>query len=234
MILGLVPARGGSKGVPGKNLRRVRGKPLVAHAVECGLRCPSLHHVMVSTDSPEIAEAARAAGADVPFIRPAELARDSSAMLPVMQHALAAAEGHYGRTVEVLVLLDPTAPLRTVEDVEGALRMLRESGGDAVVSGSRSHRSPYFNMVERSGPYVRLVREPAVQVVRRQDAPETFDLNTVVWAYTRRGLMDQGLRLPERTALYVVPEERALDLDTELDFEILDFLLARRESDTPP
>lgn len=233
LILGLIPARGGSKGVPGKNLRPVAGRPLIARAIACGLSCPSLDKVVVSTDSQAIAVVAQEHGAEVPFMRPVELASDTAAMLPVMQHAVTACEAHYGVAVAVLVLLDCTAPLRRVEDVEAALKLLAAPDCDAVVSGSPAQRSPYFNMVRPREGYVELFAPLPGGVGRRQDAPPVWDLNTVVWAYKRAALMEEAARLPQRTRLYEVPRERALDLDSELDFQMLEALLARESEERP-
>ena len=229
--LGLIPARAGSKGVPGKNIRPVNGKPLLAHAVECGLACPELAKVVVSTDSQKFADIAKEHGAEVPFLRPEHLAADQAPMLPVMQHAISACEKHYGFTVGNLVLLDPTGPLRLPEDIKAVLAMLEDDEVDCVVSGNAAHRSPYFNMVRESGGYVQLVIPPKGEVGRRQDAPPVYDLNTVVWAWKRRALMNDAARMPERTRLYLVPPERALDLDTEMDFLILETLLQKRAQD---
>ena len=227
MILGVVPARGGSKGVPGKNIRPVLGKPLIAYSIECGLRCPSIDRLIVSTDSPEIAEIAQHLGSEVPFMRPSELAGDLVPMLPVLQHSLQAAEKHYGKIVEALVLLDPTGPLRTVDDVEGCLKLFRRSHCDAVISGNTAHRSPYFNMVAQRDGYIHLVIPTAESIGRRQDSPPVYDLNTVVWVYSRKALMDEAARIPRRSLLYLVPAERSIDIDTELDFKILEFLMSQ-------
>ncbi|HEC12896.1 MAG TPA: acylneuraminate cytidylyltransferase family protein [Acidiferrobacteraceae bacterium] len=231
MILGLIPARGGSKGVPGKNTRVVAGKPLIAHAIDCGNRCPSIDSLIVSTDSQEIADVASYWGGEAPFIRPADLALDSSPMLPVMQHALKWVEEKSGNKVDLLVLLDPTAPLRKVEDVEGAIKLLRTSDACAVISGNQAHRNPYFNMVQRDGDYVRLVASCNRSIDRRQDAPDVYDLNTVVWVYSRESLLVDAKRVPEKTGLYEIPVERSVDLDTEADFLLLDLTLARMQSD---
>lgn len=228
IILGVIPARGGSKGVPGKNIRSVLGKPLIAYAIECGLKCPSLDHLIISTDSYEIASIAKKWGADVPFMRPDELARDESPMLPVLQHALTASEKYYNKSVKILVLLDPTGPLRTVDDIEACLKLLQESDCDAVVSGNMAHRSPYFNMVMLNDYYARLVFQSSEPIGRRQDSPPVYDLNTVVWAYYRKALMEEKARIPKRTLLYLIPPERAIDIDTELDFEILEFLMGKK------
>lgn len=228
IILGVIPARGGSKGVPGKNIKSVCGKPLIAHAIECGLKCPSLDHLIVTTDNQEIADVAREWGAEVPFMRPDELARDETPMLPVLQHALTASEKHYSKMVKILVLLDPTGPLRIVDDIEGCLKLLRESDCDAVISGNMAHRSPYFNMVMLNDDYARLVFPSSEPVGRRQDSPPIYDLNTVVWAYYRKALMEEKARVPKRTLLYLIPPERAIDIDTGLDFEILEFLTGKK------
>lgn len=225
IVLGVIPARGGSKGVPGKNIRPVRGKPLIAYAIECGLKAPSIDHLIVSTDRPEIAEIAVAFGADVPFMRPDELASDTTPTLPVLQHAIVCSEKHYGKLVECVVVLDPTAPLREVEDIEGCIKIFMASDCDAVVSGNVAHRSPYFNMVTDHNGYMNLVIPPGKSINRRQDSPEVFDLNTVAWVYSRRALMEEEERLPKKTLLYKVPRERSIDLDAEFDFLLLDFFL---------
>jgi CMP-N,N'-diacetyllegionaminic acid synthase len=226
MVLGLIPARGGSKGVPGKNIKTVIDKPLIAYAIACGLNCPSIDHLIVSTDSPQIADISKKWGADVPFLRPEKIAGDTTPMLPVMQHAVTESERLYRKRIEALVLLDPTGPLRTVGDIESCLKQLRETDCDAVVSGSPAHRNPYFNMVVMEGGYIRLPMGSGESVGCRQQAPRMYDLNTVVWVYTRRALMDEGARLPKRTGFYEVPGERSLDLDSEFDFTLLEFLMS--------
>lgn len=229
IVLGVVPARGGSKGVPAKNLRPVEGRPLVARAVDCALRCALIDRLIVSTDSPEIAAVARDAGALVPFMRPPELAQDSTPMLPVLQHAVQQSESAFGQTVRCVVLVDPTAPLRTPGDIEKAFELFADSGCDAVVSGHEAHRNPYFNMVAPKGDYVALASETSQAIGRRQDAPVVYDLNTVVWIYSRKALMEEKARIPRKTKLYLVPRERAVDLDTESDFQLLEFLLEKKE-----
>lgn len=225
MILGLIPARGGSKGVPKKNIRMVAGKPLIAYAIECALKCPSLDRVVVSTDSEEIAAVARQHGAEVPFMRPAELASDTAAMVPVLEHAITEIEKETAESVEFLVLIDSTAPLRIPDDIEQALAICKQDDCDAVISASEAHRNPYFNMVKEENGYVRLVCEPATPVGRRQDAPQVYDVNTVVWVWRRDALMKDHARIPKRTKLYLIPRERSIDLDTELDFKLLERLL---------
>lgn len=232
MVVGVVPARGGSKGIPGKNTLLISGKPLLAYAVECGLASPSIDHTIVSTDDDKIASIGREYGADVPFMRPAELANDTAPMLPVLQHAIKEAESFYQKQVEFLILLDPTGPLREVADVEHCIELLRTGDCDAVISGNKAHRSPYFNMVTPDGDYMKLANATSSEVSRRQDSPPVYDLNTVVWAYKRHALTEEAARIPQKSKLYLVPDERALDIDTPLDLEILELVINRRQTRT--
>ena len=233
IILAVIPARGGSKGIPNKNIRLLRGKPMIVYAIECAQRCPSINKVWVTTDSRTIARIAKQSGACVPSLRPSILAEDTTPMMPVLQHALSEAEQYFHETVRRLVLLDPTAPLRSVADVERALQVFSQNPCDAVVSGNLAHRNPYFNMVRTEGPYVKLVNETTRDIGRRQDAPEIFDLNTVVWIYSRDAICE-GKRLPQRTLLYRVPRDRAIDLDSELDLRMIECFMDHRESCCTP
>ncbi len=228
LTLAIIPARGGSKGVPGKNLRPFQGEPLLVHSIYCGLTSPSVDRVVVSTDSPEIAKIAKSSGAEVPFMRPSHLATDTSPMMPVLEHAVSACEVEYGLPVNLVVLLHPTSPLRTPQDVESCISIINEGGCDAVISCRPARRSPHFNMVVEEEGYARLAMLPKDPIGRRQDAPDVYDLDTSVWVYTRRAITQQS-RLPPQTKLYVIPEERSSDLDTELDFQVLECLLATRK-----
>ncbi len=227
-VLGVIPARGGSKGVKKKNIRPVLGKPLLAHAIRCGRRVTELDRLIVSTDSEEFAEIAREHGAEVPFLRPAPLAADTAPMLPVLEHAILETEKIYNDRVECVVLLDPTGVLRIPADIEGCLKMFRESDCDCVISGHPAHRNPYFNMVTERDGYFNLVCLEGRGVGRRQDAPVCYDLNTVVWIWSRAAVVDQKERLPEKTLLYEIPVERAMDLDHEFDFELLEMILDKK------
>ncbi len=232
MVLGVVPARGGSKGLPGKNLRVLSGKPLLAHAIACGLDCKEIDHMVVSTEDAEIGTFARHYGADVPFVRPKELASDTAPMLPVLQHTITESEKYYGKTVELLVLLDPTGPLRTTADVAACIDLVRRTDCDAAISCNRAHRSPYFNMVTEAGEYIELASQSAKDVGRRQDSPVVYDLNTVVWVYTRKALMQEQARIPRKSRLYLVPPERALDIDSEFDFEVLEYVFSKNKQNS--
>lgn len=228
MILGVIPARGGSKGVPRKNLRMVGGKPLLAWAIECAKASRLLDDFLVSTDDNEIYRAASYLGAPLPFLRPAELAQDSSPMLPVLEHAILETEKQKGITVQYAVLIDPTAPLRTSADIDAVIEMLKKDDCDVVVSGSPAHRNPWFNMVKREGEFVSLAADISPRPLRRQDCPTVFDLNTIAWGFSRRAVIEIGERIPPRTRLYETPGIRSIDLDTELDFQLLELVMKEK------
>ncbi len=226
LVLGLIPARGGSKGIKKKNIRHLLGKPLISYTVECARACSFIDKPIVSTDDSEIAEISRKWGAEVPFIRPPELAKDDTPMLPVMQHAVQSVEEIYRERVKILVLLDPTSPLRKVKDVEEALSLFHHDGAcQAVVSGCEAHRSPYFNMVCLEDGFVQILMPTDRDIGCRQECPPVYDLDTTVWIYSREAIMDIGKRIPPRTRLFLVPEERSIHIDTELDFKIVEFLM---------
>jgi N-acylneuraminate cytidylyltransferase len=225
-IVGAIFARGGSKGVPRKNIRPLGGKPLIAHAIEIGLASKLIDRLVVSTDDEEIAHVARQSGADVPFLRPRELAQDDSPELLSWRHLLQTLETPQGaRTIDVLVSLPATSPLRAVEDVENGIRMLLESDADVVVGIKPAERNPYFNMVVMDeSNYVRTVSQLEKPAYRRQDAPAVFDLTTVVYA-ARPAFLSQARSIFDgKVKGVVVPRERAVDIDTELDFKIAEFM----------
>jgi CMP-N-acetylneuraminic acid synthetase len=229
IILGLIPARGGSKGIKKKNIRNLLGKPLIAYAIECGLACSFIDKVVVSTDDPEIAEISKNWGADVPFMRPVELAQDNIPMLPVMQHALKAIEDVYSQKVDIVILLQPTSPLRKVEDIIEAFKLFKKYDScHAVISGCRAHNSPYFSMVHLENGFAKILINYENPIGRRQDCPLVYNLDGTVWIYSREALMQLEMRIPPRTLFYEVPEERAFDIDSELDFKIIEFLMSRQ------
>jgi CMP-N,N'-diacetyllegionaminic acid synthase len=225
VILGAICARGGSKGVPRKNLRHFDDRPLIAHTIACGLQCQALHEVVVSTEDPEIAEAAEAYGAIVPFMRPAELARDDSSKWAVFRHLVRAWEALERRRISVLVDLDTGVPLRRSEDIDRCVALLLSTDAEVVVTAYAAERNPYFNMVEGSpdGP-VRLVKGLDGPVTSRQAAPPVFSLSPSVFAIRREALWRHPHWSEATIRICLVPRERAMDIDTELDFALVEHL----------
>lgn len=230
--VGLIPARGGSKGIPRKNIRQLAGKPLIASTIEVALKCPSLDRVIVSTDDQEIAYVSRQYEAEVPFLRPSELAQDDTPDLPVFQHALLWLAGNEGYYPDIVVWLRPTAPLRTVQDVETAIRLLTETGSDCVRSVCEAEHHPFW-MKRLDGdqllPFAEGIDER--EFYRRQLLPPAYRLNGAVDVTWRRTVMEQGLLYSGDVRGYVMPKERSVDLDSELDFAFAELLLQKRTLD---
>jgi N-acylneuraminate cytidylyltransferase/CMP-N,N'-diacetyllegionaminic acid synthase len=223
-------ARGGSKGVKNKNIRLIKGKPLIYFTVKQALNSKLFDAVVVSSDSEDILAAAKNAGADYLIKRPDGLATDTSAKIPVIKHALEKAEELIGKKTEILVDLDCTSPLRYIDDITNAVQLLIETKAPNIITGAVARRSPYFNLVEivEDGT-VKLSKKTEKPIVRRQDAPQCFDMNASIYAWTREGLYSSNSALRDGTRIYVMPEERSLDIDSELDFQLVEFLMNQRE-----
>ena len=230
--LAVICARGGSKGVPGKNLRDLAGKPLIAHSILQAKDSGLFDAVAISSDSGDILEAAKTWGADVTVTRPDALASDTAPKIPAIRHCAETAEEETGLNFDTIVDLDATAPLRNADDIRGAVELLEGSDADNVVSAMPARRSPYFNLVERDETgRVHLSKPPATPIARRQDAPECFDLNASVFAWTRDTLFsDNDYALGDNTLLFVMPEDRSIDIDTETDFKFVEFLMTAGEA----
>jgi N-acylneuraminate cytidylyltransferase len=223
-------ARGGSKGLPGKNIRPLNGKPLIAWSIEHALAVKRIDRVIVSTDSEEIAELARQYGAEVPFMRPAELAGDNSPEWLAWRHALNYLNESIGLLPEVMVSVPTTAPLRLPIDIENCLDEYEKGYADIVITVTDAHRSPYFNMVKTNADgSVGLVNPPQSAIIRRQDAPVVYDMATVCYVANSEFIMTHNSTFEGRVKAIHVPTERAIDIDTLLDFQIAENLLNIRE-----
>ena len=218
-------ARGGSKGVPGKNIRLMLGKPLLVHSIDHAKASGQFERVAVSSDSGAILAVAKGAGADDLIERPSELASDSAGKIPAIHHALSVIEGRYAVVYDTLVDLDATSPLRTAGDIAGAVRLLESRRVSSVITGSPSHRSPYFNLVEEAvDGSVRVAKQAPAEFVRRQDVPPTFDMNASVYVWCADAFRRDPRVFYSDTLLYEMPRERSLDIDSELDFAIVEFV----------
>lgn len=226
-VLALVPARGGSKGVPRKNVRLLGPKPAI-HWTIAAARESRCCRIMVSTDDDEIASVAQAAGADVPFRRPEALATDSASSVDVAVHAVQWLEQHEGKCPPWLLLLQPTSPLRTGEDVLGVLEMQRCSGAPAVVSVcDASHPPSWFYYVDEHSRLRPILDNPGV--ARRQDYGPIVQLNGAVYLVKADVLLRERTFFPPGTVAYRMPVERSLDIDTPWDFHLADLILRTRD-----
>ena len=219
-------ARGGSKGVKNKNIRELHGKPLIAFSILQAKESGLFSCVAVDSDSDQILAVAREWGADYLIKRPDELATDQSAKLPAIRHCVAETERITGRTFDVIVDLDATSPLRTPDDIVQCVRLLEERGVSNVITGAPARRSPYFNLVEVDDTGVaRLSKKLDIPVVRRQDAPRCYDMNASVYVWRRDAFFSIPTIFNSDTLLYAMPEERSIDIDSELDFRFVDFIM---------
>ncbi|WP_448585437.1 acylneuraminate cytidylyltransferase family protein [Thermaurantiacus sp.] len=220
--LATVCARGGSKGVPGKNLAIVGGLPLVAHSVRHAVESGLFEAIAISSDDADIRAAGLAAGATIAVERPADLASDTAGKVPAICHAVLVAEERLERSFATVVDLDATSPLRTVDDVRAAVLLMEKTGAPSVITGCPARRSPYFNQVElRSDGTVAIVKPMDRPVLRRQDSPAVFDMNASIYVWQRDALMHHQAAILPGTRLFVMPEERSHDVDTALDLEIV-------------
>lgn len=223
-------ARGGSKGLPGKNILPLRGKPLIAWSIEHALSVKRIQRVIVSTDSNDIATVARQYGAEVPFVRPAELARDDSPEWLAWRHALNYLRDTTGKLPDAMVSVPTTAPLRSPIDIENCLDEYERGNVDMVITVTDAHRSPYFNMVKvNADGTVGLVNPPQSVIARRQDAPLVYDMTTVCYVMNPEFVLTHNATFDGRVKAVHVPTERSIDIDTSLDFQIAENLLNIRE-----
>ncbi|MFC4237028.1 acylneuraminate cytidylyltransferase family protein [Thalassospira xianhensis] len=222
-------ARGGSKGVPGKNIRTLIDRPLIAYSIEQAKKAGIFTAVAVSSDSDVILDNARAYGADIIIKRPSELASDTAGKIPAIVHALETAEAELGAKVDYHFDLDATSPLRVPKDILACVDILLETGASNVITGTVAHRSPYFNLVERSKDgKVFLSKTPNIDVLRRQDSPDCFDMNGSIYGWKRDVLLEDPKLFYLDTQLYVMPRNRSVDIDEELDFTLVTLLMQER------
>lgn len=235
-VLGIITARGGSKGIPGKNLKLLGGRPLLDYTIEAANDTP-LDRLILSTEDQRIADVARSLGCEVPFMRPAELARDETPHLPVIQHAAAWLLEHEGYRPDVVLTLQPTSPLRSAADIAAALRMLELSGADSVVSVSEvpAHTHPMRMLrVDDNGHAVLFATGQPVRmrINRRQDLPQAWVMNGAVYACRTDVLFAAEPSLyGDRVVAYPMPAERSISIDTPEDWAEAERALERQPHD---
>jgi N-acylneuraminate cytidylyltransferase/CMP-N,N'-diacetyllegionaminic acid synthase len=226
----VIPARGGSKGLRGKNLRRLGALTLIGQAIASAREARHLTRFIVSTDSPEIAEEARSQGAEVPFLRPAQLASDQAGMVPVLQHAVRWLEGEAGVRPDLVVTLQPTSPFRTGVEIDRTIERVWETGADSAQTLSEASYHPYF-MKTLDGDRTVALFPHGHTFVRRQDAPPVYQPSGAVYVTRYAALMEQGLVLGADNRGLVMGFEASVNIDTEWDFFLAELIL--REGRAP-
>jgi len=231
-VLGLVPARGGSRGIPRKNIRSLGGRPLLAHTAAAALRATTLSEVVLSTEDEEIARIGREAGLRVPFLRPAELAGDDVATLPVVRHALEWLEGN-GERFYAVCLLQPTSPFRRASTIDACVRLLGESGADSVVSvvPVPSEHNPHWVYFRSPEGFLSLATGESAPIPRRQELPPAYCRDGAVYV-TRSNVVFAGSLYCAKVAAFVTEEdgEASVNLDHPRDWDRAERLVASREA----
>ena len=227
--------RGGSRGVKNKNFKLINGKPLMYYTIKQAIKSNIFDKIIVSTDSKKILNYAKSFGAEGWFLRPKKFASDSSSKIPAIKHAVKEAEKFYNKKFSYIVDLDATSPLRKVEDIINAYKLFIKKKADVLITGTKSRKNPYFNMVEEIGKKIKKVKIIKKMVFRRQDAPITYDMNASIYIWKRKTLMNARTvitalerNVKEKIALYEMPDDRSIDIDSELDFNIVEFLLKKK------
>ena len=231
IICAWIFARGGSKGLPGKNIRPLKGKPLIAYAIETAQKSRYIKNVFVSTDSPDIAAVAEQYGAIVPFLRPDELSSDTANERMAWRHAIEwmRSQDQYA-PMDIMVSLPTTAPLRTPEEVDQAIELYLQGGADTVIAVSRSARHPAFNMVYvDENKYARIILSQYEKwVPNRQAYPAAYDITTAVYVSGSDFIMETDSYFKGRVQAIEIPEDHGVDIDTLLDFQQAELILEER------
>lgn len=228
-ILCVITARGGSKGLPGKNIKELDGKPLIAYSIHAAKRSRLITRTIVSTDDEQIADVARRYGGEVPFLRLKELAEDDTPHLPVIQHAIGVMENLDGITYEYAVIFQPTSPFRTPASIDGTIQKLMDTGADSIVTVCEIEGSHHPCKAKRLDgdlllPYTPGLQE--IQGIRRQDLPVAYRRNGAVYAMKRDTLMKKNSLYGDTTVAYVMPKELSVDIDGALDWVRAESMLA--------
>ena len=228
-IVALICARGGSKGIPNKNIKLLGGKPLIVRAINQAKELKEINRVIVSTDSNEIAKIATDTGAEVPFMRPKKLAEDDTPEWLVWRHALESINKIDNHYPDILIIIPVTSPLRNLEDLKNCLLEFKKGNSDIVITVTDSHRNPYFNMVKicEKG-LASVVIQTKETIARRQDTPDVYDMTTVAYVTTPKFVLEKNSIFSGKVSYVHIPTERALDIDTPFDFKIAELLLSKK------
>lgn len=228
-LLITICARSGSKGLKNKNIRELGGRPLIYYTMRQAKEWGKGKHIVVSTNSEEIAEIAKRFGLEVPFTRPEELSTDDAGKVAVIRHALVNCERIYSEKYDQVMDLDVTSPIRTVQDLENAYKLFLEKNPKTLFSVVPARRNPYFNMVEVGiDGKVNLCKQG--NFIRRQDAPEVYDMNASIYIYNRDYLLDESRKsaISDNSAIYIMDELSRTDIDSEVDFKFIEFLVKEK------
>jgi len=226
-VICVIPARGGSKGLLRKNIKKLADKPLIAYTIDQALQSQYIDRTIVSTEDKEIADISKRYGAEVPFMRPDALAGDDVATVDVLLHTINWMEEEEKYNFDILVLLHTTTPLRIVKDIDNCIALLQNKKADNVFSVTEAHRNPYFNMVEISpNGKVQLAKQGSFS--SRQSAPKVYDMNSSIYVWWKDLLKKERKIFLENSQVYVMPKARSIDIDDNIDFKIAEIMMAEQ------
>ncbi|HOS45035.1 MAG TPA: acylneuraminate cytidylyltransferase family protein [Paludibacter sp.] len=226
-VVCIIPARGGSKGVPRKNIKLLAGKPLIAYTIEQALESKYIDRTIVSTEDDEIADISRQFAAEVPFMRPENLAGDHVATVDVLLHAINWLEEKELYSFDILALLHTTTPLRAVEDIDACIEMLKSTKADNVFTVTEAYRNPYFNMVEvDERGKVQLIKQGSF--TSRQSAPKVYDMNSSIYVWWKERFKKSVKIFMDNSRIYIMPKQRSVDIDDDIDFKIAEMIMAEK------
>ena len=220
--------RGGSKGVNNKCLKKINGKPLLEYTIKQAKRIDIIDNIVISTDSKKIINLSANYGIKNFFIRPKYLSRDNSPKIPVIRDAVLRSEKFFNKKFDIIIDLDVSSPLRSIEDIKNAYNKFLSSESDILFTVNKSKKNPYFNMVEIKNNKVNLIKKNNF-VTRRQDAPDVFDVNSSIYIWKRKTIINNDTLFTKKTSIFEMPEERSIDIDTIFDFKLVEFLLKKNK-----
>jgi len=227
VTLGLIAAREGSVGVKNKNLIKIENREITKIAVNLAINCPDIDNVILSTDSKKIFNLIKENKKLLKLKRNKNLAKSNTPMLPVIKNAVTYFEKNKNKKISKLVIFDPTSPLRTMCDIEMALKDFNKKKPDLLLSVHESEHNPYFSMLEKKGKYFKLSKNPNHNPGSRQQVPEVYEVNTIVWIYSRKAIFSEKRRIPKKTLVFKTPINRSIDIDTKNDINKINFYLKK-------
>lgn len=230
-ILVVIPARGGSKRLPDKNIKIIGGKPMISHAITAAKKSKYIDRILVSTDDLLISKAAKKFGAEVPFLRPAELATDTTPTLPVLQHAVRYHESEGKFKPDIIVLIQPTNPLVLPSDIDATIEKMASTGTKSCFSVTEINQRPEW-MYHLDGKKPKLfLSSKSIKTKRSQDLPKLGIINGTVYVMGYDTLMKKNKIREDNSSLHIMPRERSVDIDDLFDFELAEFLMSRRNGE---
>ena len=229
VTLGLIAARKGSTGIKNKNLIKFKKKEITKIAVSLAINCKLIDKVILSSDSNKILNLAKKNKKLIKLKRSKNLSKNSTPMLPVMKNAINYFEKISNSKVSKLVIFDPTSPLRSMKDIIAAIKNFNKNKPDLLLSAHESTHNPYFSMVEKKGKYYKLSKNSISDPGSRQKAPKVYEINTIVWIYSRKAIFSEKKRIPKKTLIFKTPVDRSIDIDTKDDINRIYFYLNKKK-----